>query len=463
MLTKPLSGLALSAVLVTTLAVTGCKDEKLSLTGYVASMTCSKHFVSGLSRDEIISQDLKLITNGSSDNAQPKIDSHNLRVTSSFLGTTSSAQYIAGVGCVVQPDEVGIVDELNNLPEVIPANLSSEIQWPDGRAGVSQNAYYNQLDKLAAPLFSENKDYQVSSYGVAIVKEGKLVYERYRQGIDPSTPTYGYSIGKTLLALFTGKLVHSHGFNVQTPLGVDLWQGDERRDITAHHLLTMTSGLAFDESYEAATSDANMLFVSEDMAALSMDKSLNFSPGSHFRYSTANSLILAKVLNDELSGTTDTYLAYQSFMRTLGINTSTVQSDTSGTLTFGMKNLMSLRDMARIGQFMLQNGQWNGEQYLPQDWMAYMTQASDSVMADANKLKKAYGAGLWLNQAEPYGQLLPGLPEDAYLALGMRGQYIIVVPSQQLVIVRTGNTMDLDTFDYLNEINAFASQVTAVL
>jgi CubicO group peptidase (beta-lactamase class C family) len=463
MLRKSLSGLGVSAILMTTLAVTGCKDDKLSLTGYVASMTCSKYFVSGLSRDEIIAQDLSLITNGSSNNAKPEIDDVNQRVTSSFLGTTSSAQYKPGLGCVVQPDEIAISADLNTLPEVASLSLSNEIQWPAGSAEVPQDTTFHQLQELAAPLFTEYKDYQVSSYGVAIVKDGKLVYERYRQGIDQFTPTYGFSIGKTLLTLFIGKLVDSHGFDVHAPLGLDQWQGDDRQNITAHHLLTMTSGLAFDESYEAATSDANMLFVSNDMAGLSADKPLNFQPGSHFRYSTANSLIMAKVLNDELSGVAGTYLEYQNFMRALGVNTSAIQSDASGALTFGMKNLMSLRDMARIGQFMLQNGQWNGEQYLPENWMAYMTQPVDSTMADVNKLKKAYGAGVWLNQSEIFGKLLPGLPEDTFLALGMRGQYIIVVPSQQLVIVRTGNTMDLDTFDYLNEINIFASQVAAVL
>jgi len=463
MLNKPFSALGLSALLATTAAITGCNDDKLSLTGYVASMTCSKHFVSGLSRDEIMAQDLALITNGSSNNAKPTIDTDNQRVTSSFLGTTSSAQYIPGLGCVVQPDEVAITSELKALPEVVEVNLNSEQQWPSGSAEVVQDVRFDQLNELAEPLFTENKDYQVSSYGVAVVKDGELVYERYRQGTDQFTPTYGFSIGKTLLTLFTGKLVESRGFDLHAPVAVDAWQGDDRRNISAHHLLSMTSGLAFDESYEEATSDANMLFVSQDMAALSADKTLNFQPGSHFRYSTANSIIMAKVLNHELGSVGDTYLEFQNFMRDLGINTATIQSDASGTLTFGMKNLISLRDMARIGQFMLQNGQWNGEQYLPENWMAYMTQPIDSAMADVNKLKKAYGAGVWLNQSEPYGKLLPSLPEDTYLALGMRGQYIIVVPSQQLVIVRTGNTMDLDTFDYLNEMNAFASRVAATL
>ena len=146
-------------------------------------------------------------------------------------------------------------------------------------------------------------------------------------------------------------------------------------------------------------------------------------------------------------------------MRQISVNHAVVQADGHGTMTFGMQDLISTRDLLRIGQFMLQKGRWNEDEVIPEDWFDYMQTPVVANMSTENKLKKSYGAGLWLNQLEPYGKVLPSLPEDAYLGLGMRGQYVIVIPSQELVIVRTGTTLDLDSFDYLKDIDLFSSVV----
>jgi len=108
---------------------------------------------------------------------------------------------------------------------------------------------------------------------------------------------------------------------------------------------------------------------------------------------------------------------------------------------------------------MLQQGRWDGQQVIPASWFDYMKTPVSAMMREENKLKKPYGAGIWLNHIEPYGKILPSLPEDAFLGLGMRGQYVIVIPSQELVIVRSGTTLDLDSFDYLYDIDQFSAVV----
>jgi len=146
-------------------------------------------------------------------------------------------------------------------------------------------------------------------------------------------------------------------------------------------------------------------------------------------------------------------------MRDISVNNAVVQADGMGTMTFGMQDLISTRDLLRVGQFMLQEGRWNDQEIIPVSWFDYMRTAVTAAMRDENKLKKSYGAGIWLNHAEPYGKILPSLAEDAYLGLGMRGQYVIVIPSQELVIVRTGTTLDLDSFDYIGDIDLFSTIV----
>lgn len=456
---------ALLAIVATSL-ITGCKDSQLSLTGYVASMACSKAFVSGFSANQINQQDLELITNGSSKNAKPNINSANKTVSSKILTTQKKAIYRDGLGCTLVGDTAGISDEssLRNqvMPVVADVELDEHTPWPLGQQGISVDALsvveFNAIDSAADIQFSENKSYQVATHSIAIAYKGELVYERYAPEISPQTPLYGFSLGKTFATLLAGKLSANGQINIHQPLSYSTWQ-DTRSDISAHHLMTMTSGLQFDESYEDATSDANMLFVADDMASLSINKAANAGAGQEFKYSTANSIILADYFNQQLGGLENTYSEFHNLMRSMSVNSAVVQADGMGTMTFGMQDLISTRDLLRVGEFMLQQGRWDGQQVIPASWFDYMKTPVSAMMREENKLKKPYGAGIWLNHIEPYGKILPSLPEDAFLGLGMRGQYVIVIPSQELVIVRSGTTLDLDSFDYLYDIDQFSAVV----
>lgn len=454
----------LTALAVVTL-ITGCKDSQLSLTGYVASMTCSKAFISGFDKQQINNQDLKLITKGASNNAKLNINYDTKSVTSKILTTQKTAIYREGIGCTLVGDRSGISDEnsLRNqvMPHIAKRELDENTPWPLGKQGVQvalMPKVQSVIDGAADIQFSENKEYQVATHSIAIAHKGKLVYERYAPNISPQTPLYGFSLGKTLATLLAGKLSANGQLNIHQPLMNSTWQ-DVRADISSHHLLTMTSGLQFDESYDDATSDANMLFVADNMTELAINKFSNAPTGEQFKYSTANSIIFADYLNQQLGGLDNTYSEFQYLMRQISVNNAIVQADGHGTMTFGMQDLISTRDLLRIGQFMLQKGHWDGHEVIPEYWFDYMQTPVTATMSAENKLKKSYGAGVWLNHREPYGKILPSLPEDAYLGLGMRGQYVIVIPSQALVIVRTGTTLDLDTFDYLSEMDVFAAAV----
>ncbi len=446
--------------------MTGCKDSQLSLTGYVASMGCSKAFVSGFSPGQINQQDLELITGGSSNNAKPSFNHAKKSVSSKILTTEKVAIYREGLGCTLVGDRAGISDEASLqrqvMPHVAKLSLDESTPWPIGMQGIAAGELaaqqFSAIDRAADIQFSENKSYQVATHSIAIAHKGQLIYERYAPEIAPQTPLYGFSLGKTLATLLTGKLAAIGELDIHQPIAHNVWQ-DERSQISSHHLMTMTSGLEFDESYEDATSDANMLFVADDMASLAVNKAANATAGHEFKYSTANSLILASYLNQQLGGLENTYREFQNLMRQISVNQAVVQTDGIGTMTFGMQDLISTRDLLRIGQFMLQDGRWNGQQIIPASWFSYMKTPVIASMRADNKLKKSYGAGLWLNHLEPYGKILSSLPEDAYLALGMRGQYVIVIPSQELVIVRTGTTLDLDSFDYLTDIDQFSAVV----
>lgn len=258
-----------------------------------------------------------------------------------------------------------------------------------------------------------------------------------------------------------GVMVEQGKLDIHAPTGLSEWQQDDRARITPHHLLTMTSGLSWSETYDKPTSDANLLFIKDDMATFAASKPLQNTPGSTYNYSSGSTLILASVLQARLGGSlADSHRFLQSqLLRRISVNHAVVQADASGTPVFGMQDLIGTRDLLRVGQLLLQEGQWNGETILPAGWVDYMR----TVVPLPTGFGFEYGAGIWLNGTSGERQFLPSLPADTLIAYGLRGQFIIVVPSLELVIARTGNTLDMKTLGLIPEIDALAATIMTSL
>jgi len=172
-------------------------------------------------------------------------------------------------------------------------------------------------------------------------------------------------------------------------------------------------------------------------------------------------MILAKVIKNILGGkVAGTYkLLHESLLRKLGMNTAVVQADVSGSLVLGAQELIGTHDLTRLGQFILQNGHWKDEQIIPENWIEYM---STPVGLNTN-FGFDYGSGIWLNTAQNGAPFFPSLPSDTLIGYGLRGQFIIMIPSLELVIVRTGSTMDLESLDLIPDIDQLAAKIVDAL
>lgn len=449
--------------LVGSLCLGGCTGDIKSLTGYTASMLCSKVLVGEQDPVKVYEEDLVKITDGMAAFAKLNIDTENLISTSKVLRVKSQALFRDGLGCTLVGKKG--VDELRQqaVPALPKVALDSNTPWPLGAGGAMalDGFDYSSLNAAANHHFTEHGSFQIKTSSLAVSYQGKLIYERYAENVDQDTPIYGFSLGKTFATLFVGTLVQQGLFDVHAPVGLPEWQQDARQDISAHHLLTMTSGLQWSETYDSPTSDANQLFIEEDMGSFAAAKVLENTPGTHFNYSSGSTMILAKVLKQALGGTlASTYQPlHENLFRALDINSAVVQADTSGSLVFGMQDLIGTQDLARLGQFLLQNGNWRGQQVVPENWITYM---STPVGLPTN-FGFDYGVGLWLNTGETGRPFLPSLPADTLIGYGLRGQFLIVVPSLELVIVRTGNTLDMETLGLLPEMDALAATIVEAL
>jgi CubicO group peptidase (beta-lactamase class C family) len=172
------------------------------------------------------------------------------------------------------------------------------------------------------------------------------------------------------------------------------------------------------------------------------------------QYSSGNTNLLCSVLVERTGLGAD--LPRQLLLGPLGLTSAVFEPDAAGTPVCSSYLWATPRDWAAIGQFALQNGEWNGEQLLPVDWMARTLTVEDVEETDDP------GNGMsWRTNAMLDGELRwPGLPEDTYYASGHDGQKLLVVPSEDLVVVRLGFTPDADADA---SIVAFVEEAIAAL
>ena len=278
---------------------------------------------------------------------------------------------------------------------------------------------------------------QLGTRGVVVVKDGELVAERYADGFDATIPQLGWSMSKSVADLLTGVLVKRGLVSLDDDHLRSEWT-DERADITVEQLLRMTSGIEWDETYDLGTPITRMLYLEEDMGAYVASLPLVHEPGTVQLYSSGSTNVLCSVLTERTGLGAD--LPRQELLGPLGLSSAIFEPDAAGTPVCSSYLWATPRDWAAIGQFALQDGEWNGEQLLPEDWMAQSLTVTDVEETD----DPGYGMG-WRVNVLPDGSLRwPELPEDTFYASGHDGQKLIVVPSEDLVVVRLGFTPEAD-------------------
>jgi CubicO group peptidase (beta-lactamase class C family) len=270
---------------------------------------------------------------------------------------------------------------------------------------------------------------------VVVLHDGRLVAERYAGGFDRKTPQLGWSMAKSVTAGIIGVLVKDGRLKLDQSAG---WPaGDGRERITLADLLGMSSGLQFNEGYGAVSDVTRMLYLEPDMAAFARAKPLIHPVGEVWSYSSGTAVILSRVIQDTVGADAVTFIRTRLFDR-LGMKSAVMETDETGTLVGSSYMYATPLDWARYGQLLAQDGIWQGQELLPRGYVAMM---ASPVAASGGE----YGHGLvwrWATHAEAgrNSDAAFGLPADTFWMGGHDGQYVAVVPSRQLVVVRMGLT-----------------------
>jgi CubicO group peptidase (beta-lactamase class C family) len=199
----------------------------------------------------------------------------------------------------------------------------------------------------------------------------------------------------------------------------------------------MTSGLALDETDSPLSPVARMLYLERDMAGYAESVGLEARPGQTWNYTSGNTLIVSRIIRDAVGGQATDVLsfAHRELFVPLGMRNVTLEFDATGTPVGSTYMLAPARDWARFAMLYLNDGVVGAQRILPEGWVRYSTTPT---------LDTGYGAGFWTNRVAghiPWSSALwsiPGAPRESFYARGLLGQYIVVVPSERLVVARFG-------------------------
>lgn len=437
-------------------------------TGYVARYICSSVFISHRDPQITYREDVAPI-NPLAGIIDVEIDSAQKKVIASSFGLfKSTALYREGCGCTLVTGCTEAELRKQTFMSKEPSTASARVPdapWPIGDGGVSEPlAGEVNIEKLKAALDSafveSDPQKKKMTRAVVIVYDGKLIGEKYAPGFDRNTPLLGWSMSKSVTNALVGILVRQGKLRIQEPAPVPEWQkaGDSRKSITLDQLLRMSSGLKFDETYEPLHDVTDMLYRSYDFAAYAAAKPLEVEPDSRWVYSSGTANIIARIVRQNAE---KGYPRYYDFLRKelfakIGMHSAVPEPDASGTFVGSSYMFATPRDWARFGLLYLQDGVWGGERILPEGWVKY------SATPTPKAPQGQYGAFFWLNAGaagNPSDRIWPNVPTDAFTARGYQEQYVAVIPSKKLVIVRFGATSVRDAWD----MNAFISQVASAI
>ncbi len=412
------------------------------ITGYGAKNLCSCAYISNRTAEDVIKNELGAfpLSLGSF-----KLNPEDSSASATVWGMArKKAIYREGLGCTLinEVEEETLRSQTFRRPD-FPYQPDT-LAWPLGDIisdSLQADINYNQLNNTLEAAFEETDPEALKvTRAVVVLHKGQLIAEKYAPGFDPETPQLSWSMAKSVTNALVGILVKQGKLDLYNRASVPEWDDpeDPRHAITLDHLMRMSSGLDWDEIYALPSSATNMLFKDASMGATAAAVSAATEPDEVWNYSSGTTNIISRIVREAIGEQSYWTFPQDELFYKIGISSAIWEPDASGTFVGSSYLWMTPRDWARFGLLYLNDGIWNGERILPEGWVDY---SSTPTPAAPNGI---YGAQFWRNGSPGN---FPDIPEDTYYASGYQGQAVMIIPSQDLVIVRLGYTQS-DSFDF---------------
>jgi CubicO group peptidase (beta-lactamase class C family) len=412
--------------------------------GY-AKIMCSAVFITGLDPD-FAAENVGYFTSPYAERAKvgkPVIDRVHKAVHITLPnGVTRTAIYLGDQGCVTLP--VG-KNSVNFTPVKLRSRLpdASTRPWPMGDV-LSKDPQPAELD---APKVKQAADAAFASAAemtaaFVVTWKGRIIAERYGEGINLHTPLESWSMGKSLTATLMGVLIKQGVYDLLQPAPIPDWQGadDPRAKIRIADILHMSSGLRIkapqDPDYDPSGTYPDHLYVytgSVDSFHYAATRPLQWPPNTVGRYHNTDAVLINYLIRLGVEKRGEDYLSFPQrvLFDKIGIRTMVLETDPFGNFLTQGYELASARDWARLGNLYLQDGVWKGERILPDGYVRFVSTLAPAWEADKRPI---YGGFFWINGDGKYP-----VPKEAFYMAGVGGQTTLIIPSYDLVVVRLGH------------------------
>ena len=296
--------------------------------------------------------------------------------------------------------------------------------------------YYNQL---SIPERYLNDFEQLGTAAYVIIQNGELLYEHYWDHFSSKSYSNSFSMAKSIVSLATGCAIDD-GFirDVDQPVSdfFPQFKGYNEKILTLRHLLTMSAGFDFKESYSSIFSPTTRLYYGNDLYKITFGMKSTAEPGVNFIYQSGVTQLLAYIVEKATGENISSYVSRKIW--------TPIQAEEDALWSLDRQDGMekayccfntNALDFARLGQLILNQGKWNGRQVVSADYIREATTADGSLIdkecheKECNGINRQYGFQCWT--LERYGMTIP------YMR-GLQGQYIFVIPDKNAVVVRLG-------------------------
>lgn len=415
--------------------------------GQQAVFMCNGLFTGNRTLEQVFDQELAFLRDpiGTAEGGDYNVDwdLQAVEVGSAGAVPTMRAVFREGIGCVVLPPDQTLAD-IDSLPELtlpLPPGDPAQIPWPNGdlihNSRPHSNVDWDALEAASDWAFDRETDEQ-DTLSLIVVHDGEIILERYAPGIEMATRTRTWSTAKSIAATLIGMLVDDGRMSLDEPLGFGWYpenrspETDPRNEITLRHVLNMSSGLETIDNnrMEYATGSGLSYWAGASSVTGARSRALIREPGSYWDYENYDTLLGVYAMKQALGGEK----AYAEFPRKalldrIGMRNTLVSTDRFGDFILSSQVYTNARDLARFGLLYLQGGIWDGERLISEEWIEFSSTPAPATVGRGG----FYGAQWWLVPEDRND-----VPSDAYSTNGNRGQYTVVVPSHDVVIVRRG-------------------------
>lgn len=410
-----------------------------------AKIMCSAVFITGLD-PAFAAENVGYFTSPYAERArvgEPVVDRDKREVRITLpTGVTRVARHLGDQGCVTLP--LG-ADNVSFTPVAVPRNLpdAATTPWPMGDV-LPEDPLPAELDaeKVRQAVDAAFDPAEAQTAAFVVTWRGRLIGERYGDGITETTPLESWSMGKSVTSTLMGVLIQRGVYELWQPAPIPEWQasGDPRAQIRIGDILQMSSGIRIrapqDPDYDPSPGYPDHLYLytgGVNSFTYAATRPQQWPPATVGRYRNTDPVLVNYLNRLGVEKLGEEYLTFpqRALFDRIGVRTMVMETDPFGNFLTQGYELASGRDWARLGNLYLQDGVWDGERILPEGYVEFVSTLAPAWEADGRPI---YGGFFWLNGTGAYP-----VPRDAYYMSGAGGQTTLIIPSHDLVVVRLGH------------------------